>query len=102
MIMLRNTCLKWEKFKFLLGLKVHRMHFRFFSHWFFFVLGDTPILEAPKNKITIHQLLTHTAGFTYDFFNPLTLKYSQINKVPSFLAFKRSTILTPLSFEPGK
>ncbi len=29
-----------------------------------------PVLRAPKSAITTKQLLLHTAGFGYDFFNP--------------------------------
>lgn len=36
---------------------------------------DKPILRAPKTKATIQHLFTHTAGFTYDFFDPLTMKW---------------------------
>ncbi|KAK5193936.1 hypothetical protein LTR99_005834 [Exophiala xenobiotica] len=34
-----------------------------------------PALRAPKSKPTILQLLTHTTGFSYDFFDPLTCQY---------------------------
>ncbi|KIW18261.1 hypothetical protein PV08_02549 [Exophiala spinifera] len=37
--------------------------------------ADGPILRTPKFKPTILQLLTHTAGFSYDSFDPLTLQY---------------------------
>ncbi len=36
-----------------------------------------PVLRAPKSKPTILQLLTHTTGFSYDFFDPLTAQYRQ-------------------------
>eukprot|EP00026_Physarum_polycephalum_P008294 Phypoly_transcript_08376.p1 GENE.Phypoly_transcript_08376~~Phypoly_transcript_08376.p1 ORF type:complete len:397 (+),score=55.73 Phypoly_transcript_08376:184-1374(+) len=66
-----------------------------------FDAGNQPIFQEPKTKITIRHLLTHTAGFNYDFYNPLTKKYSELNNIPSALAFKKSTLLCPLSFEPG-
>ncbi|KAI1615844.1 beta-lactamase [Exophiala viscosa] len=34
-----------------------------------------PILRAPKSKPTVLQLITHTTGFSYDFFDEPTLKY---------------------------
>lgn len=34
-----------------------------------------PVLRAPKSKPTVLNLLTHTAGFSYDFFDEPTLKY---------------------------
>ncbi|KAK6375677.1 hypothetical protein LTS17_007499 [Exophiala oligosperma] len=36
---------------------------------------DGPVLRDPRTKPTIHHLLTHTTGFSYDFFDPLTLQY---------------------------
>jgi len=34
-----------------------------------------PVLRAPKSKPTVLQLITHTTGFSYDFFDEATLKY---------------------------
>ncbi|CAD6576635.1 MAG: hypothetical protein CYPHOPRED_006065 [Cyphobasidiales sp. Tagirdzhanova-0007] len=39
--------------------------------------GDKPILEDPKTKITLRRLLTHTSGFCYDAFSPLTRKMAR-------------------------
>lgn len=63
-----------------------------------------PILRAPKSKPTILQLLTHTAGFTYDFFDEATLKYrlstgrepSGYSGISAFEDFN-----TPLVADPG-
>ncbi|KIX09027.1 uncharacterized protein Z518_00105 [Rhinocladiella mackenziei CBS 650.93] len=42
-----------------------------------FTTGDQPqpILRTPKSKPTILQLLTHTAGFSYDIFDVPTLQF---------------------------
>jgi methyl acetate hydrolase len=38
----------------------------------------------PKSPPTIHQLITHTAGFSYDFFDPLTLQWrASTGRAPS-------------------
>ncbi|KAL2423950.1 Methyl acetate hydrolase [Exophiala dermatitidis] len=34
-----------------------------------------PIFRSPKSKPTIHQLMTHTSGFSYDFFDKPTLQW---------------------------
>src|SRR4249919_4029970 len=36
-----------------------------------------PKLRAAKRPITLRHLLTHTAGFTYDFFNADTARYEK-------------------------
>ena len=36
-----------------------------------------PKLRAAKRPITLRHLLTHTAGFTYDFFNANTARYEK-------------------------
>ncbi|EXJ93718.1 beta-lactamase [Capronia coronata CBS 617.96] len=47
------------------------------------VATDQPILRAPKSKPTILHLLTHTAGFSYDFFNVPTLRWRRSTGRPS-------------------
>lgn len=42
----------------------------------------TPQLREAKNKPTIINLLTHTAGFTYDWLNPSTLRYRMHTNIP--------------------
>lgn len=71
-----------------------------------FIDGDTskPYLHAPKSKPTIHQLLTHTSGFSYDFFDVKTLLWrlhadqppSKYNDTGEWEQFE-----TPFQADPG-
>jgi len=60
-----------------------------------------PILRAPKTQITIRHLLTHTAGFTYDIWNPETARYHKTFNVPRAGSGKKAGLNIPLSFDPG-
>ncbi|MGI4800308.1 MAG: serine hydrolase domain-containing protein [Janthinobacterium lividum] len=63
--------------------------------------AGTPILRAPKRAITLRMLLTHTAGFGYDFCNPHYRKLAEISGRPR-LTDGPETLLTPLLFDPGE
>jgi len=63
-----------------------------------------PQLRPSKTKATILQLMTHTTGFTYDFFNPETTKYTQATggQLSTYGAVgSRECFNTPLAFDPG-
>ncbi|KAL6243575.1 hypothetical protein RBB50_009568 [Rhinocladiella similis] len=65
---------------------------------------DGPILRDPKIKPTIHHLLTHTTGFSYDFFDPLTLQYrTHTGRKPSGYSnpSEYEDFETPYIAEPG-
>lgn len=61
----------------------------------------TPRLRAPKREITTRMLLTHTAGFAYDFFNESYFKLAQQGQ-PGVITASRASITTPLLFDPGE
>lgn len=65
---------------------------------------EAPVLRAPKTKVTILHLLTHTAGFTYDFFDVPTLLYRQHTGRPP-LGYHNTAVWddfkTPLTADPG-
>jgi methyl acetate hydrolase len=63
--------------------------------------GD-PRLRAPKRAITTRMLLTHTAGFGYDFFNPTYFRLAQEHGQPSVITASTAAITTPLLFDPGE
>ena len=69
------------------------------------VLGDDGIERPAKNPITIRQLLTHSAGFTYGFApdSPADKLYNeaQLFNLPSLDAFIEKLVSLPLRFEPG-
>lgn len=62
--------------------------------------GD-PKLRAAKRPITLRHLLTHTAGFTYDFFNADTARYEKYAQLPPLASGKNAALRTPLAFDPG-
>lgn len=65
--------------------------------------GDgNPKLRPPKSDITTRQLMLHTAGFGYDFFNDNYLKMATEHGQPSVVTCTMDAIRTPLLFDPGE
>ncbi len=58
-------------------------------------------LRPPKTPVTIRQLLTHTSGFGYDFFDEKLHRYVVAGGAPSFSTGDASFLKQPLLFEPG-
>jgi len=68
-----------------------------------FDADNKPKLRPAKTKATILQLMTHTAGFTYDFFDADTLKWTLATGREPFtysLGFRES-YNTPFRCDPG-
>lgn len=63
--------------------------------------GDTPITRAPKTKATIRHLATHTAGLSYEIWNPEIAKYLEVTGVESILTCSRDALNYPLVSDPG-
>lgn len=62
----------------------------------------TPIFEPPTVDITMRMLLTHSAGFSYPFFNEDYKKILEQNGQPNILNVDETTMdCTFLIFEPG-
>ncbi|MDD4933348.1 MAG: serine hydrolase [Methylacidiphilaceae bacterium] len=61
-----------------------------------------PILRPPKRAITTRMLLTHTAGFGYEFFHPTYLRLHRTKGQPASVTGTRASLVTPLLFEPGE
>lgn len=62
-----------------------------------------PVLRKAANPITLHHLLTHTAGFVYDMWNEDIVAYSKEQKIPGIIQCKNETLeKTPLVFDAGK
>jgi CubicO group peptidase (beta-lactamase class C family) len=67
--------------------------------------ADAPQLEPARAPLTIKQLLTHTAGFTYDFGDsPLEQLYKRADLwgAPNFKAFIERAAKLPLAHHPGE
>ncbi len=60
-----------------------------------------PRLRAPKTDVTTRQLMLHTAGFGYDFFNEMYKTMAEAHCQPSVVTGTRAAIETPLLFDPG-
>ncbi len=63
--------------------------------------GGKPRLRPAKRPITLHHLLTHTAGFSYPMFNADNVRYAQYAGIPDFSTCLLPALRTPLAFDPG-
>ena len=60
-----------------------------------------PQLRAPATAPTTRQLLCHTAGFAYDFFDADYARLSSEHGQPSVISASPAALRTPLLFDPG-
>ncbi len=60
-----------------------------------------PRLRPPASDVTTRQLLTHSAGFGYDFFNAHYNRLAEEKGQPSVITATRKALMTPLLFDPG-
>jgi methyl acetate hydrolase len=61
-----------------------------------------PVLRAPRSEITLRRLLTHTAGFVYDIWNPAMQRYQDVTGVPGIRSARIAALNAPLLFDPGE
>ena len=66
-----------------------------------FDAAGQPQLRPAKRPITLRHLLTHTAGFTYEYWNADTLRYLQMTGTPAMSTGKLTALRRPLAFDPG-
>ena len=66
-----------------------------------FDASGAPKLRDPKADMTVRQLLTHTAGFGYDFFNHDVIKYMEKTGTPSVVSSTKASLNSVLLFDPG-
>ena len=60
-----------------------------------------PRLRPPHSAPTVRQLLTHTSGFVYEFFDPQMNAYVASGAVPSIRQGDGGFLRAPLLFDPG-
>lgn len=63
--------------------------------------GDTPQLRPPATQATVRQLLTHTSGLGYWFWNDLLARWHEVTGVPNVVAGSRACLTAPLVADPG-
>ena len=61
-----------------------------------------PLTRPPKSAITVGQLLLHTAGFGYDFFNNDLIAYGKKKNIPSVATSSMASLRSVLLFDPGE
>jgi methyl acetate hydrolase len=66
-----------------------------------FDAAGAPQLRPAKRPVTLRQLLTHTAGYTYDIWNENTGRYEKYANLPGLITCKDDALKTPLAFDPG-
>ena len=66
-----------------------------------FDADGAPRLRAPASPVTLRQLLTHTAGFGYDTWNPDLAAYATAKQIPPARTGKLAALAMPLAFDPG-
>lgn len=63
--------------------------------------GDEPILRDPASKATVHQLVTHTSGLGYWFWNEQLVKYEAATGIPNVVPGSKEAFKAPLLSDPG-
>ena len=63
--------------------------------------GDTPILRPPQSAATVKQLVTHTAGLGYWFFNADLKRWEEVTGNPNVLSGSKDAFKAPMVADPG-
>ena len=64
--------------------------------------SGAPRLRSTKRPITLRHLLTHTAGFAYDVWDPQLGRYIKATGTPPTSTGKLASLRLPLMFDPGE
>jgi methyl acetate hydrolase len=61
-----------------------------------------PSTRPPNQPITLRHLLTHTAGFGYEFWSDAIQRYQKAMDLPGITSCRNAALRTPLLFDPGE
>lgn len=67
-----------------------------------FSRGGEAILRPATRPVTLHQLLTHTSGVGYEFWDATLLRFRRDTGAPSVLERRLAGLRLPLVFDPGQ
>jgi methyl acetate hydrolase len=67
-----------------------------------FAPDGSPRLRPAKRPITLRHLLTHSAGFVYEVWNPDMARYLETTGTPSIVSCENAALSLPLLFDPGE
>jgi methyl acetate hydrolase len=67
-----------------------------------FDADGAPRLRAAKRAITLRHLMTHTAGYGYNTWNPALARYMERTGLPSARTGLNKALSAPLVFDPGE
>jgi CubicO group peptidase (beta-lactamase class C family) len=67
-----------------------------------FDAAGKPTYRAPRRPITLRHLLTHSAGFSYEIWNPDIQKVQAALQIPGITECKEKALTTPLIADPGE
>ncbi|MFL5864454.1 MAG: serine hydrolase domain-containing protein [Solirubrobacteraceae bacterium] len=65
------------------------------------ITNGQPVLRAPSRKVTVKQLITHTSGFGYWFWNADVAAWERAVNAPKSMSGERAVLEAPLVAEPG-
>jgi methyl acetate hydrolase len=63
--------------------------------------GDSPRLRPPASKATVRQLITHTSGASYWFWNADIVRWEALTGTPNVLSGENVIFTAPLVADPG-
>jgi methyl acetate hydrolase len=63
--------------------------------------GDTPVLRPPARQATVRNLVTHTSGLGYWFWNKDLVEWERVTGVPNVVAGSAACLTAPMLADPG-
>jgi len=63
--------------------------------------GETPQFRPPASQATVRQLITHTSGLGYWFWNGDLVRWEKLTGIPNVVAGLRLSLRAPMVADPG-